>query len=201
MTATVILQLAQEGKLSLDDPITKYQPDVPNGDNITIANLLDMRSGLYGYSKPALFAPGTAYAYSNTNYVLLGLVMEHVTGQTASELFKERLFGPLGLEDTTLPTRDDASIPSVYAHGYQFTSAEKAGGPDAALTPEQQHAAADGKLLPTDWSAGSVISTARRAGRSAAGAGGSRNGGRARATPRPVPLHLPRPGRLGPDGR
>lgn len=197
MTATVILQLAQEGKLSLDDPISKYRPDVPNGDNITIANLLDMRSGLHGYdldpvflravdqdperiwsaddvleigySKPALFAPGTAYDYSNTNYVLLGLVMEHVTGKTASELFEERLFDPLGLEDTTLPTLDDASIPSVYAHGYQFASVEKTGGPDAALTPEQQHAAASGELLPTDWSssnpswgwtAGSVISTA-----------------------------------------
>ena len=197
MTATVILQLAQEGELSLDDPISKYRPEVPNGDNITIANLLDMRSGLYGYdldpaflravdeeperiwspddvlaigySKPALFAPGTAYDYSNTNYILLGLVMEHVTGGTASELFQERLFDPLGLEETTLPRFDDASIASDYAHGYAFTSAEKGGGPDPALTPEQQRAAADGELLPADWSAanpswgwtaGSVISTA-----------------------------------------
>ena len=163
MTATVILQLAQEGKLSLDDPISKYQPDVPNGDNITIANLLDMRSGLsgydldpvflravdkeperiwspddvleIGYSKPALFAPGKAYDYSNTNYILLGLVMEHVTGKTASELFEERLFDPLDLEDTTLPTLDDASIPSVYAHGYQFTSAEKGASPDPSPDP------------------------------------------------------------------
>ena len=139
MTATVILQLAQEGKLSLDDPISKYRPEVPNGDAITIAQLLDMRSGLYGYdldpvflravdadpkrtwspddllaigySKPALFAPGTAYDYSNTTYVLLGLVMEQVTGKTASELFTERLFDPLDLEDTTLPALDDASIP------------------------------------------------------------------------------------------
>jgi len=197
MTATVILQLVQEGKLSLDDPISKYQPDVPNGDTITIAQLLDMRSGLAGYdldssflravdhdpariwspddvlaigfSKPALLPPGTAFDYSNTNYILLGLVMEHVTGKTASELFKERLFDPLGLENTTLPTLDDASIPTVYAHGYMYASAEKSGGPDAALTPGQQEAAADGELLPKDWSsanpswgwtAGSVISTA-----------------------------------------
>jgi CubicO group peptidase (beta-lactamase class C family) len=80
-----------------------------------------------------LFTPGTAYNYSNTNYILLGLVMEQVTGKTASELFKERLFDPLGLKDTTLPTLDDASIPSVYAHGYMFATAEKAGGPDPAL--------------------------------------------------------------------
>ncbi len=125
MTATVILQLAEEGELSFDDPISTYEPDVPDGDNITVANLLDMRSGLpgydldplflravdaepgriwapdevleIGYSKPALFAPGTAYDYSNTNYILLGLVMEHVTGKTASELFTERLFDPLGV--------------------------------------------------------------------------------------------------------
>jgi CubicO group peptidase (beta-lactamase class C family) len=50
MTATVILQLAQEGKLRLSDPVSKYVPGVPNGDNITIAELLEMRSGLYNYT-------------------------------------------------------------------------------------------------------------------------------------------------------
>ena len=49
MTAAVIVLLAQEGKLSLDDPVSKYVPDVPNGDNITITDLLNMRSGLYSY--------------------------------------------------------------------------------------------------------------------------------------------------------
>lgn len=197
MTATVILQLAQEGKVSLADPIAAYQPDVPNGDDITLANLLDMRSGLHGYdldpaflqavdedpdriwtpdevlaigcSEPASFVPGTAYDYSNTNYILLGLVMEQVTGKTASELFQERLFDPLGLDRTTLPTPDDASIPADHAHGYMFSSAEKTGSSDRALTPEQQRQAVDGALLPTDWTssnpswgwtAGSAISTA-----------------------------------------
>ena len=50
MTSAVIMQLAQEGKLSLDDPVSKYVPGVPNGDNITIAQLLEMRSGLYNYT-------------------------------------------------------------------------------------------------------------------------------------------------------
>ena len=50
MTAAVIMLLAQEGKLSLDDPVSKYVPGVPNGDNITIAQLLEMRSGLYNYT-------------------------------------------------------------------------------------------------------------------------------------------------------
>jgi D-alanyl-D-alanine carboxypeptidase len=197
MTATVILQLADEDKVSLDDPISKYRSGVPNGDNITIADLMAMRSGLAGYdlqpeflravdaeperiwspddvlaigcSKPLLFEPGMAYDYSNTNYVLLGLVMEQVTGQTATELFQERLFDPLGMDDTNLPTFDDASIPERDAHGYMFASAEKTGSADPALTAEQQQAAADGTLRPADWTAsnpswgwtaGSVISTA-----------------------------------------
>ena len=180
MTATVILQLVQEGKVSLDDPISKYRPDVPNGDNITIAQLLDMRSGLAGYtenpafqravdedperiwspdellalafSAPALFPPGTAWQYSNTNYILLGLVMEDVTGQTVPELFQERLFDPLGMDSTVMPALDDASMPAVYAHGYQFGTAEKTFGPDPALPADEQQAAADGELLPADWS-------------------------------------------------
>jgi D-alanyl-D-alanine carboxypeptidase len=197
MTATIILQLAQEGKLSLDDPISKYRPDVPNGDNITIAQLLDMRSGLVGYteipvwqravdedparvwspdellalafSEPASFPPGTAWRYSNTNYILLGLVMEDVTGQSAPELFQQRVFDPLGMDDTVMPALDDASIPAAFAHGYQFGTAEKTFGPEPALSAGEQQAAADGELLPADWSeanpsiawtAGSVISTA-----------------------------------------
>ena len=176
MTATVILQLVQEGKLSLDDPISKYRPDVPNGDNITIAQLLDMRSGLAGYtenpmfqqavdddperiwtpdellalafSAPPLFPPGTAWQYSNTNYVLLGLVMEDVTGQSVAELFQERLFDPLGLDGTVMPALDDASMPAVFAHGYQFGTADQIFRPDPALPADEQQAAADGDLLP-----------------------------------------------------
>jgi len=197
MTATVILQLAQEGKVSLDDPISKYRADVPNGDTITIAQLLDMRSGLAGYtenpvfgravdedperiwspeellalafSAPALSAPGTTWQYSNTNYVLLGLVMEDVTGQTVPELFQQRIFDPLGLDSTVMPALDDASIPAAYAHGYQFGTAQQIFRPDPALLADEQQEAADGELLPTDWSgaspsvawtAGSAISTA-----------------------------------------
>jgi D-alanyl-D-alanine carboxypeptidase len=55
MTGTVILQLAQEGKLALTDPVSKYIPGVPNGDKITIANLAEMRSGLYSYTSDTRF--------------------------------------------------------------------------------------------------------------------------------------------------
>src|SRR5439155_23749932 len=105
MTAAVIVLLAQEGKLSLDDPVSKYVPSVPNGDNITIDELLKMRSGLYNYTdapelaaivdrdptkvwtteevlsiafaRQPYFAACTAYEYINTNYTLLGLLVEH----------------------------------------------------------------------------------------------------------------------------
>ena len=122
MTAAVIVLLAQEGKLSLDDPVSKYVPGVPNGDNITIAESLEMRSGLYNYTNdpiisatidtdpakvwtpaellaiafahPANFPPGKAYEYNNTNYALLGLVAEKVDGKPLAQVMQDRLFGP-----------------------------------------------------------------------------------------------------------
>src|SRR5215470_17314805 len=131
MTAAVILQLAQEGLLSLRDPISKYVPDVPNGDNITIAELLEMRSGLYNYTNapelsaaidhdhakvwttgellaiafahPPNFPPGTAYEYCNTNYALLGLVAERLGGKPLALAMAQRLFRPLGMRHTLLP--------------------------------------------------------------------------------------------------
>ena len=123
MTAAVIVLLAQEGKLSLDDPVSKYVPGVPNGDNITIAESLEMRSGLYNYTNdpiisatidtdpakvwtpaellaiafahPANFPPGKEYQYNNTNYALLGLVAEKVDGKPLAQVMHNRLFGPL----------------------------------------------------------------------------------------------------------
>ena len=110
MTATVILQLAEEGKLDLSDPIGKYVPGMPNGDTATIQQLAEMTSGIAPYTtsddfkqqlfadplkvwtpeeliafeqgQPAEFAPGEGWQYSNTNYVLLGMVIEQVTGKT-----------------------------------------------------------------------------------------------------------------------
>jgi D-alanyl-D-alanine carboxypeptidase len=197
MTATIVLQLVQEGKLALEDPISKYRPDVPNGQNITIAQLLDMRSGLpsytedpaflrtidedrqrvwdpekllaLAYTKPPLFAPGTSWHYSNTNYILLGLVMEKLTGKTVSQPFQERLFSPLGMQSSTIPPVADSAMPEPYAHGYHFGAAEQTGGESAALPPAEQASATAGTLLPHDWSgnnpswgwtAGSGISTA-----------------------------------------
>ena len=148
MTAAVILQLAQEGKLSLDDPVSKYVPGVPNGDNITIAELLKMRSGLYNYDDdpefwaildrdptkvwtpaevlaiafkhPPNFPPGTGFEYTNTNYALLGLIAEKVDGKPLASCLQDRLFGPLGLKDTLLPASTSNTIPEPYSHGYLY---------------------------------------------------------------------------------
>src|SRR4029453_14537580 len=148
MTAALIVLLAQDGKLKFSDPVSNYVPGVPNGENITVAELLKMRSGLYGYSAdPALaaamdanpgkgwtpqggldiafrhppqFAPDTSYEYSNTNYALLGLIAEKVGGQPLRQQLAERLFGPVGLTQTSLPAADDTSIPAPYSHGYMY---------------------------------------------------------------------------------
>ena len=130
-TGTVILQLVQEGKLTLDDPVSKYRPDVPNGEHITITELLDMRSGLYNYTEslelnqtldtdptkawtpdellviayknPPYFPPGQAFHYSNTNTVLLGLIIEKLTGNPVT---------PRGLRNTQLPPRISNALPA-----------------------------------------------------------------------------------------
>ena len=195
MTSTVILQLVQEGKLKLDDPISKFRPDVPNGENITIAQLSEMRSGLFSYtfdpafnatldndsqkawtpdellaiafSHPATAAPGQEYDYCNTNIVLLGTVIEKLTGMSAAEAFQKRIFEPLGLTHTTLPANTDSTIPSPHAQGYQFgTNVETI---DSYAVPAAQlPAALDGSLKPLNqtesnpswtWTAGGAIST------------------------------------------
>ena len=151
MTAAVIVQLAQEGRLDLDDPVSKYVSGVPDGDQITIADLLKMRSGLYNYSDapeisasldrdptkvwtpdevlaiafkhPPYLPPGTAYQYCNTNYVLLGLIAENRDhGKPLARILQDRLFGPLGMKDTALPARTSNTLPEPYSHGYLYGS-------------------------------------------------------------------------------
>jgi len=151
MTAAVIVQLAQEGRLDLDDPVSKYVSGVPDGDQITIADLLKMRSGLYNYTEapeisasldgdptkvwtpdevltiafkhPPYFPPGTAYYYDQTNYALLGLIAEEREhGKPLARVLQDRLFGPLGMNDTALPASTSNTLPDPYSHGYMYGS-------------------------------------------------------------------------------
>jgi D-alanyl-D-alanine carboxypeptidase len=145
-TVSLLLQALDEGLLSLDDTIDRYVEGVPNGDKITLAQMADMTSGLANYSETKLFNgdpgadpykvwepeelaqigiadspafdPGTEFEYSNTNIVLLGLVLEQVTGESIGELYRERIIEPLGLKDTSFPDTSDTSLPEPHAQGY-----------------------------------------------------------------------------------
>ncbi|GAB92121.1 peptidase S12 family protein [Gordonia rhizosphera NBRC 16068] len=195
-TATVTLQLAQEGKLAVTDPVSKYRAGVPNGDNITIEQLLNMRSGLYNYSETPqvnealdndpqrvwtpdellaiafenqpYFPPGEGYHYSNTNYVLLGLIAEKLDDKPLAEVYQDRIFKPAGLTSTVFPELPDTSLPDPYSHGY-FYGTNMLTINDPALPEDMQAAAKNGSLAPADvtnnnpswtWAAGGGISTA-----------------------------------------
>jgi D-alanyl-D-alanine carboxypeptidase len=143
--ATVVLQLAAEGRLGLDDPVERWLPGlVPNGGAITLRELLSHTSGLFNYTENAdfnrdvtsdpgrvwaprelvafssaqtpLFEPGTRWSYSNTDYIVLGLVVEAATGEPLEQQLRQRIIQPLHLESTSLPS--GTAIDGRHAHGY-----------------------------------------------------------------------------------
>ena len=140
--ATAILMLADQGKLGLDDPIDRYVEGVPNGNQITLRQIAQMRSGLYDYADqtipelprepfrqwtprelldvalrhPPLFPPGSQFDYCNTNTVLLGVVVEKVSGQPLASFIEQNILKPLGLTRTVFPA--GAEFPSPHANGY-----------------------------------------------------------------------------------
>lgn len=150
--ATVLLQLVDEKKLSLDDTISRFDLglNVPNEKKITLRQLAEMRSGIIDMyqvpgvqnegdavwaartprqwvalaaKQPPLFAPGAKYDYSNTNWFILGLIIEKVTHQTIESEIRSRLLVPMGLTHTTFPTTD-RNMPKPYAHGYTLDKGE-----------------------------------------------------------------------------
>jgi D-alanyl-D-alanine carboxypeptidase len=161
-TAALILQLADEGALSLDDRVDRWIPGYPGGAALTVRRLLDHTSGLYDffsnwnldralqadkqrfwvpqevlpYVLPPVFAPGTGWAYSNTNFLVLGLVAEAATGQAYDHLLRDRLLVPLGLGTAGLQGYDAPGV--TIAHGYDFASLDR-------------------KAVPTDWSDGTAM--------------------------------------------
>src|SRR5262245_6619811 len=198
MVATVILQLVAEHRLRLTDPASRWLPGlIPNGSAITLRTLLNHTSGLFNYTfdpdvlkaftgqdttvwtppqliaaavrHAPLFAPGTSYSYSNTNYVALGLIAEHATGQILGDLIHDRITTPLRLKNTRLVTGADTARRPGLAHGYE---------PDAdhiaELLPPYAPAgtAFAGPARPgfvdttwinlsTEWAAGGMVSTAQ----------------------------------------
>jgi D-alanyl-D-alanine carboxypeptidase len=147
--ATVVLQLVAEGRLSLSDTVERWLPGIlPYGDQVSIRQLLNNTSGVPEYlpepllalyesrqgrfrswaprelvalvaDQPPLFPPGTTYSYSNTNYVLAGLIVEAATGRTLGQELTRRIIRPLRLGDTFFPV-NRPDIPGRNAHGYSL---------------------------------------------------------------------------------
>jgi len=140
-TAAAILLLAEDGKLKLDDSVRRWLPSLPASDQgITIHHLLSHASGLIDYEDlmppgttrqlndgdvlrmlsaetRSYFAPGTGYRYSNSGYVLLGLIVERASGQRLPDFLRRRIFKPLHM-DHTLLREPDGPQPEHRAYGY-----------------------------------------------------------------------------------
>ncbi|MER6280212.1 serine hydrolase domain-containing protein [Streptomyces sp900105245] len=172
-TVTALLQLADQGKVGLDDPIGRYVDGVPNGDRITLRQLAGMRSGLFNYTEdddffkaltsdprrpftpqqlldyafrhPVLFEPGQKFFYSNTNLILLGLVVEKESGQRLGDYFAQHILGPAGMKDTVFPTGSE--FPAPHAQGYTDQTADGKVAETAGWNPSW------------GWAAGAMIST------------------------------------------
>ncbi|MFE7592989.1 serine hydrolase domain-containing protein [Kitasatospora sp. NPDC057512] len=188
--ATVVLQLAAEGRLDLDDSVERWLPGLLDGpgyepERITVRQLLGMTSGVYNYAMDQKvrdenagtgflrhrfdrytperlvrigaanrpdFAPGAGWTYSDTGYVLAGLIVERVTGTSLAEQVERRLITPLGLSGTYTPGPDDTALRGP--HGRAYTRLDDP-APDAPVH--------DVTELSPSWgyAAGDMVSTAR----------------------------------------
>jgi D-alanyl-D-alanine carboxypeptidase len=176
-TAVVVLQLVGEGRIDLDATVEHYLPGiVPGGGKITVRELLQQTSGLPDYddvlftrpqdlvdkshsyyeprrlldaafTRPADFPPGTKWEYSNTNYILAGLIVEQVTERPIGEEITKRVIEPLGLRDTYWPGVGEQRIRGTHPRGYVAVAP---GSPWVDVTDM------DPSL---GWSAGQVVST------------------------------------------
>ncbi|MFJ3249477.1 serine hydrolase domain-containing protein [Streptomyces sp. NPDC086782] len=178
-SAVVLLQLAAEGRVRLDDPVNRYLPGLLPDDRITVRHVLSHRSGLYDYTNelfagtvsgfeavrtkvftyrqllalslehPRTQAPGASYAYSNTNFVVVGLLIEKLTGHPVRTAYENRVIKPLKLSDTFY-VHPATTIPGRHARGYLT--------PDEAASPP-----VDATEQTMSWaqSAGALISSTR----------------------------------------
>ena len=184
LVAAVIIQLAGQGALELGSPIDTWFPDITNSEQITVRNLLVHTSGvpifyteefldvLYeqepnlaqspddviavadAVSGGSYFAPGTQYGYSKTNYLLLGRIIEQVTGEPLEVELRSRFFDPLGLNNTYLAGRE--KIPGSTPLGYEYA------GPDTdAPTAVDGHVPQTPtvSIISAEWASGGLVST------------------------------------------
>lgn len=175
-TVTVLLQLVEEAKLSLTDPLSRYFPAYPKASMVTVAMLCNMTSGIPDYTQntqwmdvmdltPAkrwnpqelvswaftenfYFEPGTAYRYSNTNTILLGMIIEKITGHKLEQEIRNRIVVPLQLTQTGLIT-NGTSFPGPHSQGYYLGT---------YVAGDDQTDLYDYSYI---WAAGSIYSTPR----------------------------------------
>lgn len=174
--AALVGRLAMSGAIGLDDPLSKYLPDYPNASNISLRQMLDHTSGikdpfddpdmaaaiLANPSQPwttaqvlswigkPYFAPGTGYHYSNSNFILLGQVIEKATGKSLASLVRSEFLTPLGLSHTFLQTEE--TITGSKAHGYMSPPARPKDNSAGTMIPFTAEATAFGP-------AGAFVST------------------------------------------
>ncbi|MDD4375123.1 MAG: serine hydrolase [Bacteroidales bacterium] len=177
MTTTVLLQLVDEGKIALDEKLSKYYPDYPQADNITISMLLTMKSGIFNYSEDLpvfmqsmstnpsriwqpqelidlgfthdfYFEPGTSFQYSNTNTYIIGQLIEKLTGNSVETEINTRIIQPLQLNNTKFLT-SGILLPGNHGKGYEISETND-------YTDVTEHY--DMSLC---WAAGSAYSTPR----------------------------------------
>nr|WP_226598564.1 serine hydrolase domain-containing protein [Streptomyces violascens] len=172
-TAVVVLQLVGEGKIGLDTPIDTYLPGLVRGDGIdgsriTVRQVLQQTSGLPSYTNDddlepryyeprdlldrafkhkAGFAPGSKWEYSNTNYVVAGLIVQRVTGRPLAAEIDQRIIKKIGLRHTYFPAPGDPTIREPHPKGY---AQDAPGGPLSDITEMDPSWA---------WAAGQLIST------------------------------------------
>jgi CubicO group peptidase (beta-lactamase class C family) len=151
-TAAAILKLQEQGKLSVHDPLSKFLPDFPNGDQITLHHLLTHTSGIANYTAqplfrltvmlpvseealvksfealPAMFEPGERYDYCNTGYFLLGHIIGKVSESTYADYLAQEFFRPLAMNDTGVH-RPDLELERE-AHGYSMSDRTASPGLD-----------------------------------------------------------------------
>jgi CubicO group peptidase (beta-lactamase class C family) len=153
-TAAAILRLADQGKLSVEDPLSRYVPDFPRSGEVKLRHLLSHTSGIASYTNPKYaakardaarrdwtlaglsgfvagfdplyeFEPGTAWFYSNSGYILLGQVIEKVSGKSYRDFLRAEFFEPLGLAQTTVDEMGEV-VPNR-AHGYTPSKSARSG--------------------------------------------------------------------------
>lgn len=145
MTGTVLLQLVDEGRLSLEDKLSAFFPEFPRSDEVTIAMLCNMTSGIFnytddegwgneftenptrvwtprelveiGFSHDYDFDPGTDWHYTNTNTILLGMIIEKLTGHSLENEVENRILNPLNLNNTVL-LKSGTDLPGQHSKGY-----------------------------------------------------------------------------------